>query len=297
MTERTPAEAAQLRRLVEAALEEDVGPGDWTTVWTVPPEVRGRAVVEAREPLVVAGLEAARTVFRILDSGLDVEAVVRDGERVAAGDVILRLSGPLASILTGERTALNFLSRLSGIATLTRRFVEVVEGTGVRILDTRKTTPGWRFLEKAAVRAGGGENHRMGLHDMVLVKDNHIEAAGGVREAVRRVLERNRDGLPVEVEVASLEELEAVVDLPVDRILLDNMPPRLLREAVVRVRRREAPRPLLEASGNVTLETVRAVAETGVDLVSVGALTHSARGVDLSLRILDGRDGADALGG
>ncbi len=271
--------------LVRLALEEDVGEGDWTTRWTVPQARRARAVVVAKAPLVVAGTGAALAVFRAVDPELAVEVVAHDGERVAPGDVVLRLAGAARSILTGERTALNFLGRLSGVATLTRRFVDAVAGTGARIVDTRKTTPGWRALEKAAVRAGGGENHRVGLHDMVLVKENHIAAAGGLEAAVARVEEANERGLPVEVEVRTLDELDRALALGVGRILLDNMPPPTLAEAVARVRERDAGRPLLEASGNVTLDTVRSVAETGVDIISVGALTHSAPAADLSLRV------------
>ncbi len=276
-----------LDRLVEMALREDVGEGDWTTLWTVDVGKMGRGDVVAKEPLVVAGSEAARRVFRRVCPELEVTVRAGDGAWVEAGEVVLSVRGPLRGILTGERTALNFLARLSGVATLTRRFVEAVEGTGVKILDTRKTTPGWRLLEKAAVRAGGGWNHRMGLYDMVLVKDNHRTVAGGVGEAVRRVREQNHLGLAVEVEVDTLEELEEALDLGVERVLLDNMSVPLLAEAVRRVKALGRDRPLLEASGNVSLETVRAVAETGVDFISVGGLTHSARAVDLSLVVVE----------
>ena len=193
----------------------------------------------------------------------------------------------MRGILTAERVALNFLGRLSGIATLTRAFVDAVAGTGARIVDTRKTTPGWRTLEKAAVASGGGENHRHGLFDMVLVKDNHLVAAGGIRAAVERIRRANREGIEVEVEVQTLQELEELLPLGVHRVLLDNMGLETLKEAVDRVRALdERARPLLEASGNVTLDSVRAVAETGIDLISVGALTHSAPVADISLRIL-----------
>ncbi|MGD2122718.1 MAG: carboxylating nicotinate-nucleotide diphosphorylase [Gemmatimonadota bacterium] len=272
--------------LIELALEEDVGPGDWTTEWTVDPKEAGEAVVVAKEPLVVAGTEVASAVFQRVDPGLAVEVVSPDGAVVEAEGAVLRIRGPLRGILTGERVALNFLGRLSGIATLTRRYVEAVAGTGARVLDTRKTTPGWRMLEKAAVKAGGGENHRQGLYDMVMAKDNHLVAAGGLEEAVRRIREGNRKGLEVEVEVDTLEQLDRLLPLGVDRILLDNMDPDTLREAVRRIRKSGQGRPLSEASGNVTLETVRGVAETGVDFISVGALTHSAPRSDLSLRVL-----------
>lgn len=273
--------------LIDAALAEDVGSGDWTTQWTVAPGARGTAVVVAKEgEIVVAGGEVAAEVFRRVDPGIVVSRLARDGRRVGSGDTVLRLEGPLQGILTGERVALNFLGRLSGVATLTRRFVDAVEGTGAQIQDTRKTTPAWRLLEKEAVRAGGGSNHRMGLYDMVLVKDNHVAAAGGVRAAVEGVRRENRYGLPVEVEVRSLEELEELLSLEVDRVLLDNMDLETMAAAVRQVRSLGAKRPLVEASGNITLDTVRRVAETGVDIISVGAITHSAPVADLSLRVL-----------
>lgn len=274
-------------RLVEMALEEDVGRGDWTTLWTVDEGKVGLGEVVAKERLVVAGTEAARRVFKRVCAELEVSVRAPDGAVVNMDEVILSVRGPLRGVLTAERTALNFLARLSGIATSTRRFVEATAGTGVKILDTRKTTPGWRLLEKEAVRAGGGWNHRMGLYDMLLVKDNHRAAAGGVGEAIRRVRARNTEGLPVEVEVDTLEELEEAFRLGVERVLLDNMPLPVLAEAVRRARALGESRPLLEASGNVSLERVRAVAETGVDFISVGALTHSARAADLSLVIVE----------
>ena len=273
------------RRLIAAALEEDVGPGDWTTLWTVDADAFARAEVVAKEPLVVAGGELAAIVFHEVDPELSVELPCPDGASVSEGTVVLRISGSTRSILTAERTALNFLGRLSGIATLTRAFVDRVTGTQARIIDTRKTTPGWRRLEKWAVRIGGGANHRMGLHDMVLIKDNHIAAAGGVREAASRVASRNLDGLLVEVEVVRPDQVEELRGLTIQRILLDNMTDDALREAVERVRSWPGPRPELEASGNMTLERVGAVARTGVDWISVGALTHSVRTADVSLRL------------
>ncbi len=278
--------AAARAALIQLALEEDLGEGDWTSQWTVPTARRSEAVIAAKEPMVVAGGACVTDVFRAVDPGLAVDVTVEDGVRVEAGAVIARVSGPTRSILAGERTALNFLGRLSGIATSTRRYVDAVKGTGARVIDTRKTTPGWRLLEKAAVRAGGAENHRLGLYDMVLVKDNHADASGGVAKAARDARAGNDRGLSVEVEVRDMAELEAVLEVGVDRILLDNMSPEELRAAVARVRSVSRPRPELEASGNVTLETVRGIAETGVDLVSVGALTHSAPSADLSLRIV-----------
>ena len=279
-----PDVPAEARGLIEAALAEDVGDGDRTSQWTVPAEARCEAVIVAKQRLIVAGSSVAVEVFRTVDRELALEARASDADQVEPGDVVLAVSGPTRSLLTAERTALNFLARLSGIATLTRAFVSRVEGTGARIVDTRKTTPGWRMLEKMAVRAGGGGNHRMGLYDMVLVKDNHIAAAGGIRAAIDGVRERNA-GLSVEVEVHTAEELEEALAAGVDRILLDNMSVESLRRAVALVRPR-ADGVELEASGNVTLDRVREVAETGVDYISVGALTHSAPAADLSLRIL-----------
>ena len=266
-------------------LAEDVGPGDATTEATVPRDATGSAVIVAKEELVVAGLRAAEAVLHACDPALEVTLLGPDGRHVLAGDTVLRVAGRLAPILTGERTALNFLGRLSGIATATRRYVDAVRGTGARILDTRKTTPGWRTLEKEAVRAGGGFNHRMGLYDFVLVKDNHVAAAGGVTAAVLRVRESAAKSLPMEVEVTTLEQLEEALALDVERILLDNMSLDTMAEAVRRARARGKDRPELEASGNVTLDNVRRVAETGVDFISVGAITHSARSVDLSMRV------------
>ena len=274
-----------LDTLITLALEEDVGPGDVTTLWTVEPGAVGRAFIVAKEAVVVAGMEAALAVFGRVDPGLELEVERGDGKEAFPQDSLLRIQGSLRSILTAERTALNFLGRLSGIATRTRRFVQEVEGTGAILLDTRKTTPGWRMLEKEAVRAGGGGNHRMGLHDMVLVKENHLAAAGGIRAAVEGVKRENRQGLPVEVEVTTLGELEEVLKLGVDRVLLDNMSLEQMTRAVKRTRVLGHGRPALEASGNMTLERIRSVAETGVDFISVGALTHSAPSADLSLRV------------
>ena len=276
--------------LIEAALAEDIGEADWTTRWTISEEARGSARIVARADGVIAGTRPAEGVFRRLDPEIRLDWRRADGEGVQAGSVVAELSGRLHAILTGERTALNFLGRLSGVATLTSRYVRAVEGTGCRVVDTRKTTPGWRRLEKEAVAAGGGQNHRSGLYDMVLLKENHLRHAGGVGAALDRVSERARAaGLEVEVEVTDLAELDAVLERPPedrpDRILLDNMTAEMLREAVRAVRGVDPPVPLLEASGGVTLESVRSIADTGVDLVSVGALTHSAATLDLSLLV------------
>ncbi|MFQ5677840.1 MAG: carboxylating nicotinate-nucleotide diphosphorylase [Gemmatimonadota bacterium] len=272
--------------LVDAALAEDVGDGDRTTRWVVPSGASGRARIVARMAGVVAGTGPAERAFRRLDPRLQVAWRVEDGGRVAPDSEVGEIRGSLRAILTGERTALNFLSHLSGVATLTARFVEAVRGTDCRITDTRKTLPGWRELEKAATAAGGAVNHRRGLYDMVLLKENHLRVAGGVERALRAVAEpADREDLVIEVEVGDLRELQEALACRPDRILLDNMPAESLRKAVERVRQVEGSRPLLEASGGVELETVREVAETGVDLISVGALTHSAPALDLSLLV------------
>jgi nicotinate-nucleotide pyrophosphorylase (carboxylating) len=272
-----------VRSLVEAALAEDVGSGDLTTLATVPADRRGRASMIAREPLVVAGLTLAEIVWHRVSVELELERQVTDGARVGAGEPLMRVSGPVGAILTGERVALNFLQRLSGIATLTRQYVEAVAGTGSVILDTRKTTPGMRGLEKYAVRCGGGGNHRMGLYDAVLIKDNHLAALRGeapnpIVEAVARV-RRQFPGLSVEVEADSIEQVNEVLEAGADRVLLDNMSLEQLRQAVGLTRGLAK----TEASGGVSLQTVRSIAETGVDYISVGALTHSARAVDIGL--------------
>ncbi len=285
MSTKTTFPGDELTALIEAALAEDVGSGDVSTIWTVPADAVSTARIVAKQPLVLFGLSAVEAVFARVDRRVRVDRVADDGGAVEPGRVVVELQGPTRALLTGERVALNFLGRLSGIATLTRTFVDAVAHTEARIIDTRKTTPGWRRLEKAAVVAGGGTNHRMGLYDMVMIKDNHIAAAGGIEAAVRSVQGQNQAGLPVEVEVRSLDELETILPLGVDRVLLDNMSPEDMAVAVARVRELRDHRPALEASGNVNLSTVRSVAETGVDLISVGALTHSAPTADLSMRV------------
>jgi nicotinate-nucleotide pyrophosphorylase (carboxylating) len=270
--------------LIDLALAEDRGAGDWTTKWTVPARTRVHATILAKAEGVIAGIALAGAVFLRLDPRIDIDAIARDGDQVRHGEPVLRLRGPGRAILTGERVALNFLQRLSGVATMTRRFVSAVEGTGARILDTRKTTPGWRALEKAAVLAGGGENHRAGLYDMILIKENHAAIAGGIAEAVKRVRDQNTRGLSITVEVHSPAELDAALAARVDRVLLDNFSAADIRLMVERVHRQRQ-RPLVEASGNMSLERVRDVAATGVDFISVGALTHSAPAFDLSLLI------------
>ncbi|HEY0306152.1 MAG TPA: carboxylating nicotinate-nucleotide diphosphorylase [Longimicrobiales bacterium] len=269
-------------RLIDMALEEDRGAGDWTTRWVVPARARAYARIVAKAEGVIAGLAVASAVFQRIDPRVEINSALADGSKVKEGDVVLTLKGPARTILTGERTALNFLQHLSGIASATRKYADAVAGTEAKILDTRKTTPGWRSLEKAAVKAGGGENHRIGLFDMVLIKENHIAIAGGVGEAVKRVRDANTRGLRVEVEVRDKDELRAALDAGCDIILLDNMDVQGIRECV-RVVKQRAPQVKTEASGNMTLERVRAVAETGVDYISVGALTHSVTALDLSL--------------
>ncbi len=281
---------------VRRALDEDVGSGDVTTQATVPDGIVARAVILAKEAGIVAGIPVARAVFGELSQEVQFDSLRQDGQAIGEGDVIVQIYGPAMAILTAERTALNFLQRLSGIATQTSRFVQAVAGTGAKILDTRKTTPGLRFMEKYAVTVGGGYNHRMGLYDMVLIKDNHIVASGGLIQAVQRVRAQNL-GFPVEVEVGDLDQMSQAIEAGADRIMLDNMNLDLMREAVALVHGQEGlgRRPELEASGKIHLGNVRQVAMTGVDFISVGALTHSAAAVDMSLVInkLTSRGGHD----
>jgi nicotinate-nucleotide pyrophosphorylase (carboxylating) len=268
-----------VERVVLAALAEDIGAGDVTTEATVAPEAVGTAELLVKEPGVVCGIRVAETAFRALDPEVRFEAFASDGDDVEPPAIVARMTGSERALLSAERVALNFLGRLSGIATLTRRYVEAVEGTGAAVLDTRKTTPGLRALEKYAVAAGGGRNHRFGLDDAVLIKDNHLRAAGSIATAVTLV--RAATDLSVEVECETLVQVGEALDAGVDAILLDNMPLDELRAAVALVDGRAR----LEASGGVTLETIRAIAETGVDEISVGALTHSARSLDVSLEL------------
>lgn len=275
----------EARALIDAALAEDVGAGDFTSLWTVPAERRAVARIVAKAPGVVAGTEVAAAVFRRVDASLSVEVAAPDGTAVEPGDAVLTASGTARSLLTAERTALNFLQRLSGVATVTRRYAAAVEGTGARVIDTRKTTPGMRLLEKAAVVSGGGANHRVGLYDMVMIKDNHLAAAGGITAAVEAVRRANDRGLRVEVETTTLDEVREALAAGVDRVMFDNMEVETIRQAVGLIRAPGERRPETEASGGITLQTIRAYAETGVDFVSVGALTHSAPALDLSLRL------------
>lgn len=286
MDERLSLDWKAANAAIERALAEDVGAGDITTLWTVSGSATARAKLVAKAPGVVAGLPVAGAVFEKVDAGISFEARVEEGARVAPGDVLATVAGPARGMLTAERTALNFLQRMCGIATVTAAYTAAVAGTGAQILDTRKTAPGLRALDKYAVAAGGGTNHRLGLFDMVLLKENHIEAADGIGPAVAAVkagMARAGRRVQVEVEVRDLRELEDALAAGADWVMLDNMGPERMRQAVERVGALGEGRPKLEASGNVTLETVRAVAETGVDAISIGALTHSVQALDLSL--------------
>jgi len=269
---------SEILACLKRALEEDIGSGDVTTEAIVPADAILRGQIVAKQAGVIAGLDVAEEVFRLLDGRIEFTAAVAEGSVVQSTTVLANLSGAARALLSGERTALNSLNRMSGIATLTRQFVEAVSHTQATILDTRKTAPGLRALDKFAVRRGGGRNHRIGLHDMVLIKDNHIDFAGSLKEAIDRV-RASAMSLELEIEARTLADVQTALDLRVDRILLDNMTVELIREAV----KLSAGRAKLEASGNVTLENVRALAETGVDFISVGALTHSAKSFDASL--------------
>ncbi len=266
--------------IVEAALREDIGEGDITTDATVARSRKGVCRITAKEDLVLAGSFLARMVFSSLDRRLKYRAMAEDGTLVRRGKTIAEVSGPLAPMLTGERVALNFLQRLSGIATLTEKFV--AKAGAVKILDTRKTTPGLRVLERYAVRMGGGYNHRSGLDDAILIKDNHISAAGGVREAIRRVYKKYGDSIAVEVEAASLRETREALGGGADIIMLDNMNPDKIEKALKLINGRA----VTEVSGGVSLDNIRAYAATGVDFISIGALTHSAPAVDISMKVL-----------
>lgn len=267
----------QVRHLIEAAIEEDIGRGDVTTEATIAEDVTSRARLMTKEEIVLAGMEVFIEVYAVLDSTVDIKPAHKDGDFLAVGTIIAELEGPARSLLAGERVALNFLQRLCGIATLTRRYVAAVKGYNVEIIDTRKTTPGWRLLEKYAVRLGGGKNHRHDLGDGVLIKDNHIVAAGGIRQAVEMARKHSHHLLKIEVEVETLDQVEEALQVGAEVIMLDNMPTTMLAEGVKMIGRRA----IVEASGGVSLETVTAVARTGVDLISVGKLTHSAPAADI----------------
>lgn len=274
-----------LTELIQNALEEDLGEmGDITTLATVSAKAQGTAKIIAKETGIIAGGFVVEKVFAIIDSYVNVDLRLEDGSEVRSGDTAVIISGPLRSILTGERTALNFLCRLSGIATVTSQFVKLTASSHAKILDTRKTTPGFRMLEKYAVRMGGGHNHRSGLHDMVLIKENHIAAAGGIEKAItscQKYLTKNQLDLKIEVETRNLEEVKQVLKFKVDRIMLDNMNVAQIRQAVALVNKQVE----IEISGGINLQNVAEYAQTGVDYISVGQLTHSAKALDFSLLV------------
>ena len=287
----TKFDPVSLEEIVARALREDVGDGDVTTAWTLAPDVQARARFEARQPGILSGLFPASLTFREVDPGLEFRVLLTDGDRLEPGQPIAEVRGAAPSVLTAERTALNFLRHLSGIASMTRQYVDAVRNTGARIVDTRKTTPGLRELEKRAVLHGGGDNHRHGLFDMVLIKDNHIAAAGGIAAAVRRCrsnMARSGRWYDIEVETGSLDQVEEAARSGADWIMLDNMSSEEMRTAVGRIRALTATDGaiVVEASGAITLERLEEIAETGVDVISVGALTHSAPALDISLNVM-----------
>jgi nicotinate-nucleotide pyrophosphorylase (carboxylating) len=280
-SENWPVPAALVRRVVARALEEDLGPGDLTTLACVPAAARATGVLLAKQAGVVAGLYVAGEVFRQLDPQVRWEPLLEEGAAFESGQILARVAGQARALLSGERVALNFLQRLSGIATLTRAYVQALAGTRCRLLDTRKTTPGLRALEKAAVRAGGGHNHRFALYDGYLIKDNHIIAAGGLRAAVAAARQAAAPTAAIEVEVQNFDQLAEALEAGADVIMLDNFSPQEVAVAVARV----AGRARLEASGSITLAAARAYAQAGVDFISVGALTHSAPVINISLEL------------
>jgi nicotinate-nucleotide pyrophosphorylase (carboxylating) len=270
-----------IERLIDAALEEDIGPGDVTTENLIDPQQSGSGWIQAKEPCVVAGLDVAARVFRRLDDTAVIRSDYKDGDRVTTGVHIFEISGKLTALLSGERTALNFLQRLSGIATMASSFVEMTANTRVRLVDTRKTTPGMRTLEKYAIRVGGGHNHRMGLFDGVLIKDNHIAACGGIAPAVSRIRKRIHHLMKIEVEVSNLEQVREALAAGAEVIMLDNMDMAQIGKALKLIQGQA----LVEVSGGVSSGNLAQLAATGVDVISIGALTHSARSVDLSMTI------------
>jgi nicotinate-nucleotide pyrophosphorylase (carboxylating) len=274
--------SSQVDKLIGLALAEDIGPGDITTDNLVDTYVQGRGEIIAKQDMVVAGLGVARHVFQRLDSDVAFDASFQDGSAVSSGSSVVTVSGRLAALLSAERTALNFLQRLSGIATQVNRYVSKLEGHRVKLLDTRKTTPGWRELEKYAVRTGGATNHRMGLYDAVLIKDNHIAAAGSIAQAVSHIKKKVAQSVTIEVETTTLAEVRQALDAGAHIIMLDNMDLKQIKAAVDLV----GGRVQLEVSGGVTSDQLKALAATGIDLISSGALTHSVRAVDLSMRII-----------
>jgi nicotinate-nucleotide pyrophosphorylase (carboxylating) len=270
-----------IKHLINLALQEDIGPGDITTDNLIPEKKEGQGIIVAKEPFVLAGLDVAKQVFAILDSGAEFASEYEDGDRIEDRATILEIKGSLRALLKGERTALNFLQRLCGIATHVRSYVDQLEGLPVRLVDTRKTTPGWRTLEKYAVRKGGAHNHRTGLYDGVLIKDNHIAACGGIAEAVKRLRGNTSHLVRIEIETSDLNQVKEVLDSGADAIMLDNMNLNQIKEAVKLI----SGRALVEVSGMITKKDLKAFAGIGVDIISSGALTHSAPSVDLSMRI------------
>ena len=270
-----------IQHLIEIALKEDIGPGDITTDNLVGPDLEGKGVITAKEPLVIAGLDVARQVFEHLDNEVIFRAGYKDGDVIKDGGTVAEVEGKLKVLLTGERTALNFLQRLSGIATCVRSYVDELANKSVRLVDTRKTAPGWRVLEKYAVRMGGAHNHRMGLYDGVLIKDNHIAACGGIIKAVDRIRANVSHLVKIEVEVSDLSQVKDAMDAGADVIMLDNMNIQKIKEAVAFINGKA----VVEVSGGITKKGLKPLADTGVDIISVGALTHSARCVDISMLI------------
>lgn len=275
---------------IKGWLREDVGSGDVTTNVTIPEGHQSKAVIHAKDDGIVAGIHVAELVFREVDRTLSFAAKVKDGDRVTRGTILAEVEGSTHRLLTGERLALNLLQRMSGIATRTRMYVDALEGLPTRLVDTRKTTPGHRMLEKYAVRVGGGANHRFGLYDAVMIKDNHIKGAGGITQAVKRARMAVPHTMTIEVETENLEQVQEALQAGADIIMLDNMQPGLMREAVA-VIREQAPHVKVEASGNVSLETIRGIAETGVDVISVGRLTYSFESMDISLDLYEKKEG------
>jgi nicotinate-nucleotide pyrophosphorylase (carboxylating) len=268
-------------KIIEQALLEDIGTGDITSESIIPSNLKAKGIIKSSEEGVVAGLDIACLVFQKLDPEVIFQEKIKDGTKVVRGKVLAEITGPARTILKGERVALNFLQRMSGIATITSKFCQEVEDSPVRIFDTRKTTPGLRILEKYAVRMGGGYNHRFGLYDAVLIKDNHIAVAGGIKSAVNSVRKQISHMTKIEVEVENLSQLQEALEMKVDIIMLDNMDLETMKEAVETVKGKA----LIEASGGITLEKVRKIAQTGVDLISIGALTHSVKSLDISMEM------------
>ncbi|MEC0108895.1 carboxylating nicotinate-nucleotide diphosphorylase [Paenibacillus taichungensis] len=271
-------------------LREDVGAGDVTTTVTIPAGSQSKAVIHAKDNGIIAGITVAELVFQVVDPGLAFTPMVKDGDAVTHGTILAEVEGSTHSLLTGERLALNLLQRMSGIATRTRTYVDALEGLSTRLVDTRKTTPGHRLLEKYAVRVGGGANHRFGLYDAVMIKDNHIKGAGGITEAVQRARSVIPHTMTIEVETENMEQVREALQAGADIIMLDNMHPDRMREAVALIRE-QAPHVKVEASGNVSLNTIRGIAESGVDVISVGRLTYSFESLDISLDLNEKKEG------